>query len=168
MTRQWQTEIVLNIEPERSTLIYGDTVADLSATTRQWLLDHRPDQFENRVRAVLQGSTLMYLKRGSDTATWCRLSAGRIDEDIAHDFIDAVDTFIDYALMPEPGPDFQDILVINGVLQHQLVRTIRREKDADWANHWLWSGWRLITIETAPKQPTTFVLGHPEEIKPIH
>jgi len=81
---------------------------------------------------------------------------------------EATDLFIRYALMPEPGPDYREILIVNGSLQHHLVRTIRREEDAGWVNHWLSSGWRLLSIETTPKRPIMFVLGHPEKINLTH
>ena len=76
-------------------------------------------------------------------------------------------------MIPEKGPDYQEVAIVEGNLQLHLIRTVRHETKDLHVNDLLQRGWYVIALDCEGtttergmhlvNRRTVFVLGHPEE-----
>lgn len=83
-------------------------------------------------------------------------------------FPSAVEEFVRSQLIPEKGPAFRDIPLVNALLQLASLKTVRRERQEDTVNKYLRRGWYLLSIDQEGEMHeksvrSVYVLGHPEE-----
>lgn len=126
--RRWQTEIWLDEQAEPIT-VYGESLERLHATAKTWLLAHDPSSFQNApVTYGLPGRIKRYFySDGTKTVPifsvyecpqtetlpkgWYCLTGVSLSpqpQPLA-DQAQAIDHFIETALIPEIGPDYKEV-----------------------------------------------------------
>lgn len=187
--RQWQAHIRYKAtkDTEQIATVYGASLIDLRAAALVWFREQRTMSFQRGdfVYFYSDGKTypLVRFKRNEDVEEPSFLEEGWfLDEYKLHntfnskrlpDFEAAITDFVQRHLIPEQGPEFQDMLTLDGVFQLHLVKTIHRIENEQVANTFLQRGWRLLALDsrgttdyTGNKlidRTTLYVLGHPEE-----
>lgn len=87
-------------------------------------------------------------------------------------FSAAVEHFLQWAIIPEKGRDYQSPALMEKILQLPLLEKIMREDDDHPVNDLLRRGWHIIALEYSGEASVTgelmnrkavFVMGHPEE-----
>jgi hypothetical protein len=114
-----------------------------------WWYDHED---------IIAGNRL-YAKRQSDPV---RLGS----------FEAAIEHFQKWAIIPEKGPGYQSVALVEKILQLPLLEKIVREDDDYPVNDLIRRGWHIIALEYSGEASVTgelmnrkavFVMGHPDE-----
>jgi very-short-patch-repair endonuclease len=88
------------------------------------------------------------------------------------DFDSMISHFVELAMIPEKGPDYQEVAIMGGELQLHLIKTVWHEGIESYVNDLLQRGWHIIALEYEGRtdergmlsnRQVVFVLGHPEE-----
>jgi len=185
--KQWQATIHYGntAEAKDTTIVYGSTLVSLRHEALSWLQEHQP--------TFLRRGPVTYLySDGTYPAPSARwegpkgpLSQGWYKEEHARQgkyafaalpftsFKEVIADFVVYHLVPEKGPDYEEKLLIDGVIQLHLVKTLWRESDEAVANWLIQRGWHLLALDQQGivdsdlhqliSKQTIAVLGHPEE-----
>lgn len=188
--RQWQASIRYKVTAESNeqiATVYGASFVSLKTATLTWFREQQPATFQRGdfIYFYSDGKTyiLPRFRPDDDPGEPSFLEEGWfLDEYKLHStsnskrlphFEAAIADFVEKHLIPEAGPEFQDVLSPEGVFQLHLVRTIHRVSNEAVANILLQRGWRILGIgfqgemdyygkELAHRTPE-YVLGHPEE-----
>ncbi len=84
----------------------------------------------------------------------------------------AIEHFQKWAIIPEKGPGYQSVALVEKILQLPLLERILREDDDRPVNDLIRRGWHIIALEYSGEASVTgelmnrravFVMGHPEE-----
>jgi hypothetical protein len=86
-------------------------------------------------------------------------------------FVQPLEHFVTFALIPERGPDFQSRAIVGSELRLPLLASILREAEERPINDLIQRGWHIIALEYKGELSMTeelmnrraiFVMGHPE------
>lgn len=180
--RQWQTTIWVG-NPEQPMTLYGATLAQLSATARDSLMEQQPQHFAN---LPLEVSThITYTKKSSkdlqhldevldspkasSDSRWMRTDPrdghGWPEYDTLS-LAEAVARFTTGDICIERGPDYQEVTVQDGVLQLHRIKAVRLEstvqgKNIPHLNLLLRRDWYVLKIEER-EGDYQLLLGHAE------
>jgi hypothetical protein len=183
--KRWLAKIWIGDKVDQPVVVYGESIAKLREAAGKWLEENKPPTFSNASpQDKVQGRRVRYYyqdvvkeprspfeePRGKG---WYRISAGPYStEEGPNDFENVVSHFVERSVVPEKGPNYEEVMVVDGEFQLHLVKTIRREKEETNVHDLLQRGWCLIGIEYEGfvdgneiliSRETKFVLGHPEE-----
>jgi len=184
--KRWQASIWIGEKADQPVVIYGESLPKLRAAARHWLRENKPLFFGNASPGYEITRRVNYgYSDGTKMATpvtqeplekgWYWVE-GEVDYWYPargpEDFDSVVSHFVERTMIPEKGPDYQEVAVVEGELQLHLIKTIRRETDGLHVNDLLQRGWHVIALEYSAdtdrsgmvsNRRVVFVLGHPEE-----
>jgi hypothetical protein len=174
-------------QPDEVIYVYGETIDKLREAARQYLLQKKPSGFSNRGDQIAARFDYTYVnknlpsipERGEwwlyeirlNTKQKLKLHAFEDPSERFKSFEDAVNHFIEFALIPEKGPDYQSRAIIGDRFQFPFIEKILREAEERSLNDLLRRGWHVIALEYKGELSMTgelmnrkaiFVLGHPE------
>ena len=192
-TQRWQTKIWIGEKVDEPVTLYGKSLKNLEEVATTWLRENKPQAFGNappefdlskrfnyaysdgtKVPAFPLGKFLAGEAEPLDEG-WYGVSGASGYPWLDHfkDFEEVVSHFIEHSLIPEKGPDFKEIALVEGNLPLHLIKTIKRESKELQINDMLQRGWHIIAIEYSGRttdyseklveRKATFVLGHSEE-----
>jgi hypothetical protein len=194
--KRWQVRIWTGDEVDQPVTICGESIGKLREAVAEWLESNKPTRFGNahpdyeitrRVNyAYSDGINMPPFREVVNTQTkqlerrpleegwyWVR---GEVDywsnPQRLRDFGDVISRFIRDAMIVEKGPDYREVVFVDGKFQLHLIRTVQRESKELLVNDMLQRGWYIIGLEYKGNLDRTdqmssrdiiFVLGHPEE-----
>ncbi len=185
-SKQWQASIqhkTAGADTEQIAIVYGASLPDLKAAALVWFREQQPMHFQRDDHIYFSSDGKNYPISQRTQERHPRLGpfleeGWFLDEHSSiinfkrlPNFEAAMNDFLEKHLIPEPGPEFQNLLVQDGVLQLHLVKTIHRESDEAAANRLLRRGWVLLSLNNIEysdfsgdkTSETRYVLGHQEE-----
>ena len=175
--------------------LYGETIDILRATVRTYLLsniptvsfsnvgDHITGYVEYRIapdvlpdgerdKGSLESIQLWWWR---DVQTMLRgkkqYEPSEVFKERMESFEEAVDDFVENALIPEKGPDYHSKALVGSSLHLPLLEKVLREAEEHPTNDLIQRGWHIIALEYKGEQNKTgelmnrkaiFVMGHPE------
>lgn len=188
--KHWQARIFTGEKVDQPAFVYGESLAELRTAAAAWLRENKPLEFGNAspgyelsrrvnysysdgtrkpvfpISSFLRGETLeegwYYVEGDKPYSSPERLA----------DFDEVIEHFTRNALIPEKGPDYKEIPLVEGNLPLHLIKTVRREENELRVNDFLQRGWYIISLEFEGEgdyrdqlvnRKTVFILGHPEE-----
>ena len=183
--KQWRATILFGQDASESAAVYGESLTALRENARAWLRDNKPAFFRNGIVTYFYSDGTFPTTGPAISEKYRFLEEGWYREDELRErhlsfsshkiegFEAAIVEFTENVLVPYKGPEYQDIAVVDGVLQSYLIKTVRRETDESTANELIRRGWHMISIgyagtvdyygrEVVSRTPL-YVLGHPEE-----
>ncbi len=185
--KRWQASIWIGEKADQPITVYGESLPKLRAAARDWLRENKPLFFGNAPPgyeitrranyAYSDGTTLIPISEKPLEEGWYWVQ-GSLDgwsyyPDELEDFDSVVSHFVERWMIPEKGPDYQEVAIVEGNLQLHLIKTVRRETVELYVNDLLQRGWYVIALDCEGtttergmhlvNRRTVFVLGHPEE-----
>src|SRR5437773_5797920 len=186
-SRRWQTQIEIetgNDLSRETVYVYGETIDKLREAAKTYLLTEKPVYFGN-VGDHFVGYIWYHANEDksqvkTDDTGWYRTEVQLINgvmdvENIPHEKLDgfeeAVDNFVESALIPEKGPDYRSKAIVGSDLRLPLLEKVLREAEELPINDLIQRGWHLIALEYKGELSMTgeltnrkaiFVMGHPE------
>lgn len=126
--KRWQTEIWLGAEMEEPVKIYGESLKKLESAVADWLKKHQPSEFSNvpadyslpeRIRTYIYSDgarqiPIFSIDIANKTKTlepgwyWIKGAAIYPQPRPLPDFESVIAEFIEYGMLTEPGPDYQE------------------------------------------------------------
>lgn len=185
--KSWQARIWTGDGFDVPNIVYGDSLASLRGNAKKWLNKETPKEISNlsptaglrsRVSIVYSDGSLLpafprksYYGKKTLEEGWHYVEAEFSDVQGLDGFQEVVEKII-RNIVPEKGPDYKEIALVEGKIQLYLLRTIKREESIEQVNDCLQRGWYIIAIEfdghvdireRLVSSKTIFVLGHPED-----
>ena len=189
--RHWQTKIWIGEKFDQPVTLHAESLIKLQTMAAAWLKENKllefgnasPDyEFSKRVNYAYSDGTrkaafpLRSFWRGETLEEGWHYVEGAHPSSLpthADDFEHVVEHFVRHAMIPEKGPDYKEVALVEGNLQLHRIKTIRREKEEIQVSDMLQRGWYIIALEYEGKtdylgerlvsRKAVFVLGHPEE-----
>ena len=188
--KHWQARIFTGEKLDQPTFVYGESLDELRVAAAAWLRENKLLEFGNappgyelsrRVNYAYSDGTRKpvfplssFLREETLEEGWYYVEGGKPYSSPQRfaDFDEAIGHFTRNALIPEKGPDFKEIPLVEGSLPLHLIKTVRREENELRVNDFLQRGWYIISLEFKGERDhrdqlvnrkTLFVLGHPEE-----
>ena len=193
-SRRWQARIETGTkgdwdeddwQPDEVIYVYGETIDKLREAARQYLLRKRPSGFSNRGDQIAARFDYTYVNKNvpftPESGEWWlyeislnpkqRLHTLEGPSERLKNFEDAVNHFIEFALIPEKGPDYKSRAIIGDRFQFPFIEKILREAEERSLNDLLQRGWLIIALEYKGELSMSgelmnwraiFVMGHPE------
>jgi hypothetical protein len=186
--RRWQIRIRTGGRFDQPVSIYAESLSELPIIAGNWLRENPPLDFANiptndvsksvaygysdgtrqpvlPLEHFLEGKTL-------EEGWWCVTGEFGYPEKLK-DYDELIEHFVEHGIVPEKGPDYQEMPFVEGQLPLHQIKTIRRESEELQVNDMLQRGWHIIALEfegetdyigeKLVRRKAIFVLGHPEE-----
>ncbi len=195
-SRRWQTQISIgkNVSsgpnqiddnmPRETVYVYGETIEKLREAAKTYLLSEKPLCFSNLGDHIAGYIEYYNLEAQSQVKAnnggWWRyeiqlingqMNAQSASEENLNSLEEAVNQFVESALIPEKGPDYRSRAIVGNDLRLPLLEKILREAEEHPINDLIQRGWHIIALEYRGELSVTgeltnrkaiFVMGHPE------
>jgi len=178
IARRWQFQFQIGEHDSSPTVVYGQSLLDLKEQISNKIKVLNSTYFRDlkdrySVFFYSDGSykapSIKFERSPSPHATeefrileegWYE-RASKLSFSKCRDINDAIATFLSSSsFIPEKGPDYQDIAIVDGILQLHLIRTVRTESRDDIVNALLKRGWYILAKNV---EAESFTLGHTEQ-----
>jgi hypothetical protein len=187
MSNKWQAKILMGELVDQPKVVYGESLEHLKESAAIWLMQNQPLAFGNASPnhdlsrrfnySYSDGTKIPVFSRQTKPLEegWYGVSGeSRYSTPQRFEtFEKVVLHFIEQAIIPEKGPDYNEVALVEGNLQLHLIKTIKRESEELQVNDMLQRGWYIIAVEYKGRtidyseqlvdRKASFVLGHPEE-----
>ena len=194
-SKRWQVRIEVRMViasgfRDHTSIVYGETPDILRPAVKAYLLYEKLVRFSN-VGDHLIGRMTYFFSNGAYPADefqqetlergWWYLredpTAGDLLETVKRSpeqlgsYEKAIDHYIEHALIPERGPEYQSKAIIDNELRFYLLEKIVRKGEEYPINDLIVRGWHVIAIEYKGEfsisgelvnRRASFVLGHPD------
>jgi hypothetical protein len=170
-------------QPKEIVYVYGASIDKLREAARKYLLEKKPSVFGNRGDQIAVRFDYACVYKASPFTIredeWLvykinlnfkqRQNVLEGPGEIVGSFEDAVNHFVEFALIPEKGPDYQSRAIVGDRLQLPFIEKILREAEEHPINDLLKRGWHIIALEYKGELSMTgelmnrkaiFVMGH--------
>jgi len=196
--KRWQAKIEIGKvarKEGRTIEVYGETIKRLGEMVSYRLLSEKPIYFSNFGDHIAEKIVYFYsygmrvdefvpispeVAGSLEKGWWCQ-EVRMLDSQVQEfprlppmsleSLEDAIDHFIEFALIPEKGPDYHSRAIEGSEFRLHLLEKVLREADEHPINDLIMRGWHVVALEYKGElsmsgelmnRKAIFVMGHPE------
>ena len=185
--KRWQMQIWTGSKFDQPIAIYAEELSQLPMATMKWLKENPLSNFSNaspdqnisrRISYSYSDGTKRvalplsaFFKGETLDEGWWYVQGGYGRPNRLDSYDEVVEHLVRHGLLPQKGPDYQELTLVENQIPLHLIKTVRRESEELQANEMLYRGWYIIALEFDGKldmfdekivsRKTVFVLALP-------